>query len=100
MICKVLVAGDRATFTTLSFDPEQKQLNVLADYTAPYNASWVEPLASSDGRDVLLGLSEGDESGSLYSFEIDHDKRKLLITSQQPTLAAPAHCEKTAIIRT
>ena len=90
---KLLISGDRADFTTLSFDPSKKQLSVLANYAAPPNASWTERSSSHGSIDRLIGLSEGDESGLLYSFEIDHARKNCKITSQQPTLAAPGYCE-------
>lgn len=90
---KLLISGDRANFTTLALDLGKKQLSILANYTAPSNASWTER-SSSDGRiDRLIGLSEDDESGLLYSFEIDHEQKTCNITSQKPTLGAPGHCE-------
>lgn len=89
----LLISGNRAHFTTLALDLEKKELSIVANYPAPTNASWVEP-SSSDG-DIcrLVGLSEDDESGLLYTFEIDHAQKTCKITSQQPTLGAPAHCE-------
>ncbi|KAL4901550.1 hypothetical protein BDW74DRAFT_170019 [Aspergillus multicolor] len=88
---KLLVSGDRASFTTLSLDLTKKELNILAEYPAPYNASWVEPVSSQGSIDRSIGLSEGDESGLLYTFEIDHNAKTYSITSQQATLGAPGH---------
>lgn len=89
---KILISGDRANFTTLSFDLITKELSVLANYAAPDNASWVEPLSSHGSLDHLVGLSEGEEAGLVYSFEIDHAQETCKITSQQPTLGSPGHC--------
>ena len=91
----LLISGDRSCFTTLSFDPKKEELILVANYPAPYNASWVEPSSSRGDVDRLIGLSEGEESGLLYTFEIDHSQKTCSITSQQPTLGAPAHCELT-----
>ncbi|RAH72504.1 putative isomerase YbhE [Aspergillus aculeatinus CBS 121060] len=88
---KLLLSGDRADFTTLAFDLDKKKLSILANYAAPYNASWVEPVSSQGSVDQLLGLSEGDDAGLLYSFEVDHAHKACKITSQQPTLGAPGH---------
>lgn len=93
MIQRLLVSGDRSTFTTLAFDPDKKKLSILGEYAAPFNASWIEPVSYRGQVDGLVGLSEGDDSGLLYSFEIDHARSTCKITSQQPTLGAPAHCE-------
>lgn len=92
MAYRLLVSGDRSSFTILAFDPATTTLRSTADYTAPYNASWVEPVSSHSNIDSLIGLSEGDDAGLLYSFEIDHTRKTCRITSQQPTLGAPAHC--------
>lgn len=89
----LLVSGDRANFTTLALDTEKGELSVVANYPAPYNVSWVEPSSSAGGVDRLVGLSEGEESGLLYTFEINHEQKSCKITSQQPTLGAPAHCK-------
>ncbi|OJJ96651.1 hypothetical protein ASPACDRAFT_63549 [Aspergillus aculeatus ATCC 16872] len=88
---KLLLSGDRADFTTLALDLDKKKLSILANYAAPYNASWVEPVTSQGSVDQLLGLSEGDDAGLLYSFEVDHAHKACKITSQQPTLGAPGH---------
>ncbi|GAT26303.1 hypothetical protein RIB2604_02008850 [Aspergillus luchuensis] len=89
---RLLLAGDRADFTTLEFDQKRGKLSILANYAAPFNASWVELSSSQRGLDQLVGLSEGNESGLLYTFEIDHLKKDYTITSQLPTLGAPGHC--------
>ncbi|RMJ05056.1 hypothetical protein CDV36_014277 [Fusarium kuroshium] len=88
---KLLLSGDRANFTTVAVDLEKGELKVLANYLAPYNVSWAEPVSSHGNIDRLVGLSEGEESGLLFSFEIDHAHETCRITSQQPTLGAPAH---------
>lgn len=90
----ILLSGDRANFTTVSFDANQKKLAVTANYPSPFNASWVEPSSSLGPTDRLIGLSEGIESGSLYTFEIDHQQKTCKITSLQTTLGAPAHCKR------
>ncbi|VUC36504.1 unnamed protein product [Clonostachys rosea] len=87
----IILSGDRSSFTTVSFDANQKKLAVTADYPSPPNASWVEPSSSLGPINRLVGLSEGLESGSLYTFEIDHQKKTCKITSQKTTLGAPAH---------
>ena len=89
---RLLLAGDRADFTTLQFDQKKGKLSILANYAAPFNASWVELSSSQRGVDQLVGLSEGDESGLLYTLEIDHLEKDCTITSQLPTLGAPGHC--------
>lgn len=89
----VLISGKRAGLTTLSFDPEKKQLDLVANYAGPFNVSWVEPSSSLGDISRLVGLSEGKESGLIYTFEIDHAKQACKTTSQRPTLGAPAHCE-------
>lgn len=94
---RLLVSGDRDHFTTLDFDPSMKQLSILADYPAPFNASWVDPISSHSDIDYLFGLSEGEEAGSLYSFGINHTRGSCRVTSEQPTLGAPAHCRYIAI---
>jgi hypothetical protein len=95
---KLLVSGARDHFTTLAFDTSTKRLSILADYAAPFNVSWVEPITSNDGIDFLVGLSEVDDTGSLYSFAIDHLHKTCRVTSEQPTLGAPAHCRYTATV--
>lgn len=89
----LLISGHRANFTVLSFDSEKAELTAVANYPSPFNASWVEPFFSRRAVDSLIGLSEGIEDGLLYTFEIDHAKKSCRITSQQPTLGAPAHCK-------
>lgn len=89
----LLISGDRANFTTLSLDVAKRQLSLVANYPAPENASWVEPASSHGDVDRLVGLLEGEESGLLYTFEIDHEQKRCKITSQQPTLGAPGHCK-------
>lgn len=88
----LLISGQRANFTTLSLDIDKRELNILADYPGPFNVSWVEPSSSHGDVDRLIGLSEGDDSGLLYTFQIDHAQKTCNITSQKPTLGAPAHC--------
>ncbi|UPL04067.1 hypothetical protein LCI18_015001 [Fusarium solani-melongenae] len=87
----LLLSGDRANFTTVAVDFEKGELKVLANYPAPYNVSWVEPVSSHGNIDRLVGLSEGEEFGLLFTFEVDHAQETCRITSQQPTLGAPAH---------
>ncbi|SPO00334.1 uncharacterized protein DNG_03179 [Cephalotrichum gorgonifer] len=87
----LLISGERADFTTLSLDLDKKKLSLVANYPAPSNASWVEPSSSHGDVDRLIGLSEIEESGLLYTFEIDHAQKTCRITSQQPTLGAPGH---------
>lgn len=93
---KLLISGERADFTTLAFDEDKAELRILANYPAPFNASWVELSSSKGGIDCLVGLSEGFESGSLYTFKIDHEHQTCTTTSSQPTLGAPAHCKYTS----
>ncbi|KAL4893489.1 putative isomerase YbhE [Aspergillus ambiguus] len=88
---KLLISGERADFTTLALDLDRKELSILANYAAPFNASWVELSSSQGSIDRLVGLSEGNESGLLYIFEIDHAQKTCKITSQQPTMGAPGH---------
>jgi len=90
---RLLVSGDRADFTTLTLDLDKKVLSVNANYPGPFNVSWVELSSSHGDVDRLVGLSEGIESGLLYTFEIDHSQKTCKITSQQTTLGAPAHCK-------
>ncbi|KAG6364508.1 hypothetical protein INS49_006109 [Diaporthe citri] len=87
----LLISGQRANFTTLSLDVDKRELSIVAECPGPFNVSWVEPLASHGDVDRLVGLSEGDESGLLYTFEIDHEQKTCNITSQKSTLGAPAH---------
>lgn len=93
MIHRLLVSGERKSFTALSFDDEEGELRKLVDFPAPYNASWVELSSSQGDRQCLIGLSEDEESGLLYTSEIDHERLKCTLTSQQATLGAPAHCK-------
>lgn len=89
----LLISGHRANFTTLSLDVDKSELSIAAEYPGPFNVSWVEPSSSQGNVDRLIGLSEGDDSGLLYTFEIDHARKRCNITSQKSTLGAPAHCE-------
>ncbi|KAI6750447.1 hypothetical protein HG530_014728 [Fusarium avenaceum] len=89
----LLLSGDRADFTTLSVDFEKGEIKIVANYPAPENVSWVEPESSSGSVDRLVALSEGEEYGLLFTLEIDHSQKTCNITSQQPTLGAPAHCD-------
>lgn len=89
----LLVSGQRANFTTLSLDVDKRELSILAEYPGPFNVSWVEPSSSQGHVDRLIGLSEGEDSGLLYTFEIDHTQKTCNITSQKSTLGAPAHCK-------
>lgn len=89
----LLISGQRANFTTLCLDVDKRELSILAEYAAPFNVSWVEPWSSHGDVDRLVGLSEGSESGLLYTFEIDHAQKTCNITSQKPTLGDPAHCK-------
>lgn len=88
----LLISGQRANFTTLSLDLDKRELSVVASYASPYNVSWVEPLSLNGQKDRFIGLSEGEEAGLLYTFEIDHVQKTCRLTSQQLTLGAPAHC--------
>ncbi|RMZ82540.1 hypothetical protein DV736_g6636, partial [Chaetothyriales sp. CBS 134916] len=88
---KLLLSGERADFTTLAFDLDKKELSILANYAAPFDASWIEPASSLGSIDRLVGLSEGLESGLLYSLEVNHVQNVCKITSQKPTLGAPCH---------
>ncbi|OAL44456.1 putative isomerase YbhE [Pyrenochaeta sp. DS3sAY3a] len=88
---RILLSGDRSEFTTLEFDDVKGSLNILAHYSAPYNASWVERSSSYGEVDGLVGLSEGEDAGLLYTFEINHSQKASIITSCLPTLGAPGH---------
>lgn len=88
----LLISGNRADFTVLEVDLDEKALTVVSNFPAPFNVSWVERASSQGWLDHLIGLSEGTESGLLYTFDIDHAQKSCQITSQQPTLGAPAHC--------
>ena len=90
---KILVSGERPSFTVLDFNDSKKELCVIENYPAPFNASWVEKSSHQGSTDSLIGLSEGEESGLLYTFQIDHAQKACKISSQQPSLGAPAHCE-------
>ncbi|ODO10048.1 hypothetical protein I350_02273 [Cryptococcus amylolentus CBS 6273] len=89
---RLLISGDRSTFTTLQFDPVRRSLQVKHDYPAPYNCSWLEisPFARENGAawDKLFALSEGQEVGEVFTFELHGEE--LEITSRAPTLGAPA----------
>ncbi|KAJ0104375.1 hypothetical protein J7T55_011159 [Diaporthe amygdali] len=87
----LLISGKRANFTTLALDVNKKDLSIVADYPGPFNVSWVEPSSSHGDVDRLVGLSEGDDSGLLYTFEIDHAQKICNITSEKSTTGAPAH---------
>ncbi|KAI1086674.1 putative isomerase YbhE [Rostrohypoxylon terebratum] len=87
----LLISGDRANITTLSLDLEKKELSVAANYPAPKDSSWIDLTFSTGNVDRLVGLSEDLIEGQLYTFQIDHDRKTFKITSQQPTLGAPAH---------
>ena len=91
MTHKLLISGGRDNFDVLIFDSNAGTLELSHSYPAPFNASWTEPIISQGDVDSLLGLSEGDDAGLIYTFEIDHEKKRCNITSQQPTLGAPAH---------
>lgn len=94
---RLLISGDRTDFTTLEFDTANKNLRILANYAAPPNTSWTEHWSSHFGVDNLIGISEQDESGLLFAFQIDHNQKSCQITSQQQTPAGPAHCEFTLV---
>lgn len=93
MKSKLLISGERPNFTILEIDLAKKALYIVAHYAAPFNSSWIELSSSKGDIDFLIGLSEGVESGLLYTFEVDHGRKAFKITSQQPTLGAPGHCE-------
>nr|KIR46978.1 hypothetical protein I312_03874 [Cryptococcus bacillisporus CA1280] len=90
---RLIASGDRPTFTVLEFDPAHSALKLERNYPAPYNCSWLEKSPfrqQSDGTvDKLFALSEGDEKGELFTFELDG--KDIKITSREPTLGAPAH---------
>lgn len=92
---RLIVSGDRPTFTVLEFDPAHSALKVERNYPAPYNCSWLEKSPfrqQSDGAvDKLFALSEGEEKGELFTFQLDG--KNIKITSREPTLGAPAQCE-------
>ncbi|KIR29558.1 hypothetical protein I309_01627 [Cryptococcus deuterogattii LA55] len=89
---RLIASGDRPTFTVLKFDPAHSALNLERNYPAPYNCSWLEKSPfrqqSDSAVDKLFGLSEGDEKGELFTFELDG--KGIKITSREPTLGAPA----------
>ncbi|KAF2675736.1 putative isomerase YbhE [Lentithecium fluviatile CBS 122367] len=85
------VSGNRTEFTTLELNLSKKELHVLANYAAPHNASWIETSSLNGNIDGFIGLSEGDDAGLLYTFEIDHDQKTCTMTSCLPTLGAPGH---------
>ncbi|KAH7002992.1 Lactonase, 7-bladed beta-propeller-domain-containing protein [Fusarium venenatum] len=87
----LLLSGDRANFTTLAVDLQKGEIKIVADYRAPESVSWIELESSNGDVDRLIALSEGEESGLLFTFELNHSKKTCIITSQQPTLGAPAH---------
>lgn len=89
----LLISGDRADFTTLALDVDKQELSIVANYPSPFNVSWVELSSSLGTVDRLVGLSEGEESGLLYTFEIYHGEKTCKITSQKDTRGAPAHCK-------
>ncbi|KAF2014258.1 putative isomerase YbhE [Aaosphaeria arxii CBS 175.79] len=88
---KLLLSGDRANFTIIEFNSTGKEISILAEYPSPYNASWIEVASSHGNISNLVGLSEGEDVGLLYTFQIDHAHKTCQITSQQPTLGAPGH---------
>ncbi|WVQ89383.1 hypothetical protein IAS59_003140 [Cryptococcus gattii] len=89
---RLIVSGDRPTFTVLEFDPAHSALKVERNYPAPYNCSWLEKSPfrqqSDSAVDKLFALSEGEEKGELFTFELDG--KDIKITSREPTLGAPA----------
>ncbi|KAK9466981.1 putative isomerase YbhE [Lipomyces arxii] len=91
MARKLLLSGERADFTVVDFDEGSKKLSIVANYPSPENASWVETTSTEGSVNRFIGLSGGLSVGSLYTFEIDHANDTCKITSQQPTLGAPAH---------
>ena len=91
MTRRLLLSGEREDFTILAFVADQ--LTVRSHHKAPFNVSWTEHVCSVDGIDHFIGLSEGEESGLVFTFIIDVDNEECIITSQQPTLGAPAHCQ-------
>lgn len=94
MAHKILVSGERANFTVLEFDSQTRNVVPIEDHVAPFNASWIE-MSKTDGQiDRLFGLSEGEDSGLLYTFDVDHGQGTCQITSERPTLGAPAHCKR------
>jgi hypothetical protein len=92
MSYRLLVSGERASFTTLEFDSVKKDLRVTGNYPAPFNASWIEKCSTTGNTDRLIGVSEGEEAGLLFTFEIENAGQTCKFTGEQPTLGAPAHC--------
>ncbi|KAF2153603.1 putative isomerase YbhE [Myriangium duriaei CBS 260.36] len=90
MTRRLLISGG-PDFVILAFDTSRRELEIVAKHIAPFNASWTEPVSSNGTTDQLLGLSEGNECGLLYTFEIDHQKQTCTITSSLQTLGAPSH---------
>lgn len=92
---RLIASGDRPSFTVIEFDPAQSALKLEHNYPAPHNCSWLEKSPfrqENDGTvDKLFALSEGDEKGELFTFELHGEDVK--ITSREPTLGAPAQCE-------
>lgn len=93
MARRLLLSGDRADFTVLRLDTERESLSVEGSYEAPHNASWIEPVFSEGDVSGFVGLSEGDDEGLLYTFVNDDNERTCVITSNQQTSGAPAHCK-------
>jgi len=89
----LLLSGERSNLTVVEFDTDSHKLAVTAEYPAPFNVSWTEPLPSEEKLDHLVGLSEGEESGLIFTFDIDHGINTCEITRQQETLGAPAHLQ-------
>ncbi|OXC67696.1 hypothetical protein AYX13_03782 [Cryptococcus neoformans] len=89
---RLIASGDRPSFTVLEFDPAQSALKLEHNYPAPHNCSWLEKSPFRQGGDStvdkLFALSEGDEKGELFTFELDG--KDVTITSREPTLGAPA----------
>ncbi|EAL20712.1 hypothetical protein CNBE0770 [Cryptococcus deneoformans B-3501A] len=89
---RLIASGDRPSFTVIEFDPAQSALKLEHNYPAPHNCSWLEKSPfrqENDGTvDKLFALSEGDEKGELFTFELHGEDVK--ITSREPTLGAPA----------
>lgn len=89
----LLLSGDRAEFSALCFDTKTKKVILLGSYAAPKNASWVEFLSSQGDTKHFIGLSETEDLGWLYSFEINEVQKTCQITSREPTSGDPAHCK-------
>jgi hypothetical protein len=58
MVQRILLSGERANFTVLELDEAGGKLDFVADYKAPFNASWIEPSSSQGNTDYLVGLSD------------------------------------------